>query len=250
MMWPRQFIRVTLVVICSVALCGCSSSTSGVQDEEKEPHFLVGKSRVNAMDYKGAIESFEKALEVNPHSAPAHFELGCLLTDKEPDPAAAVYHFQQYLKLRPNADNATIINQQIQVLKQDLVKNVLPPSVTPAQQRGFDQLAEENRRLHDEVEKWRAYYASHGGAPLQQSATPAPVPAAVDRATQNPAGAQVTSSSSSPTATMRTHKVQSGETPSSIARKYGVKLEALMAANPGLNPTKMQIGQTLNVPPQ
>jgi LysM repeat protein len=42
--------------------------------------------------------------------------------------------------------------------------------------------------------------------------------------------------------------VQSGETPSSIARKYGIKLETLMAANPGLNPTRLRIGQTLNIP--
>jgi LysM repeat protein len=50
--------------------------------------------------------------------------------------------------------------------------------------------------------------------------------------------------------TQRTHKVQAGETPASIARKYGVSLEALLAANPGLNPRRMQIGQTLNVPPR
>jgi len=25
--------------------------------EEKEPHFVLGKSRVNAMDFQGAIES-------------------------------------------------------------------------------------------------------------------------------------------------------------------------------------------------
>ena len=41
------------------------------------------------MDYKGAIESFSKALEVNPRSAKAHFELGWLYEEKDPDPAAA-----------------------------------------------------------------------------------------------------------------------------------------------------------------
>jgi LysM repeat protein len=46
----------------------------------------------------------------------------------------------------------------------------------------------------------------------------------------------------------RTHKVQAGETPSSIAKRYGVKLDTLMAANPGLNPTRMKVGQSVNVP--
>ena len=40
-------------------------------DEEKESHFVVGRSRVNALDYHGAIESFTEALEANPRSAAA-----------------------------------------------------------------------------------------------------------------------------------------------------------------------------------
>jgi len=31
------------------------------------------------MDYPGAIEEFEKALDVNPRSAAAHYELGILM---------------------------------------------------------------------------------------------------------------------------------------------------------------------------
>ena len=42
-----------------VALNGCSPSDQSQLDEEKEPHFVLGKSRVNAMDYQGAIEAFE-----------------------------------------------------------------------------------------------------------------------------------------------------------------------------------------------
>ena len=33
-----------------------------------------------------------------------------------------------------------------------------------------------------------------------------------------------------------------------IARKYGVKVEALMAANPGLDPRRLRVGQTLTIP--
>ena len=47
----------------------------------------------------------------------------------------------------------------------------------------------------------------------------------------------------------RTHTVAARETPAAIARKYGVSLNALLAANPGLNPKKMHVGQILNLPP-
>src|SRR5450755_1555242 len=48
-----------------LALGGCSPSDQSQLDEEKEPHFVLGNSRVNAMDYQGAIEAFQESLEVN-----------------------------------------------------------------------------------------------------------------------------------------------------------------------------------------
>ena len=44
------------------------------------------------------------------------------------------------------------------------------------------------------------------------------------------------------------HRVSSGETLSHIARRYGIPLRDLEAANPGLNPRRLQIGQRLTVP--
>jgi len=40
------FFRYTLAMIGAVALCGCFPSGSSQADEEKEPHFLAGKSLV------------------------------------------------------------------------------------------------------------------------------------------------------------------------------------------------------------
>jgi membrane-bound lytic murein transglycosylase D len=44
------------------------------------------------------------------------------------------------------------------------------------------------------------------------------------------------------------HRVARGETLSHIALRYGVPLRDLRAANPGLNPRRLQIGQRLTVP--
>src|SRR5689334_6685174 len=102
---------VRLALCCAIAcllalgLSGCFQAGDGQLDEQKEPHFLSGKNRVNGMDYPGAIESFEKALEVNPHSASAHFELAWLCEDKVGDPAAAIYHYERFLKYTPSASS-------------------------------------------------------------------------------------------------------------------------------------------------
>ena len=257
MKWPFRWTLGALAVICGVALSGCTPSGTGQSEEQQEPHYLLGKRRESSLDYRGAIEAFEEALEVNPRSASAHFELGYLLGEKEPDPAAAIYHYQQYLKLRPSAGNADLVKGQISKLKQDLVKDVVLPAATPGMQREVERLMEENRQLRDEVQKWRAYYSSH--RVQAQDRAPAP-PMQVPQSGVPPQNAYVTEqrtpaepgrqpfAGSTASPSPRTHKVQSGETPIGIAKKYGVPLKALMAANPDLKPTRMQVGQILKIP--
>ncbi len=51
-----------------------------------------------------------------------------------------------------------------------------------------------------------------------------------------------------PTPTPFPYTVQPGETISSIALKFGISIEELLAANPGINPNILSIGTTLNIP--
>ena len=249
------------VVLLGVALNGCTPSGRSPLSEEKEPHFVQGKGRVNAMDFQGAIEAFEQSLEANPHSAAAHFELGWLYDEKASDPAAAIFHYQQYLKLNPNADNADVIKQRIYRCKQQLAADVLPLPSAPAAQQQLEKLSEQNRQLQDEVGKWRAYYASQLAA-AKTNSTPTPVYSA-PQPTVNPTPIQSGQNASTPpagantgrptnpkptAAAPRTHTVVTGETAMGITRKYGVKLGALQAANPGVNLSRIHTGQVLNLP--
>lgn len=47
----------------------------------------------------------------------------------------------------------------------------------------------------------------------------------------------------------RTATVQAGDTPSSIAQRAGIPLARLLALNPGLKPTALQVGQKLEIGP-
>lgn len=252
--WTSRFRSVALL-LASVVLGGCLPSGQSQLDEEKEPHFLAGKSRVNAMDYRGAIESFEKALEANPRSAAAHFELGILFEKQETDPAAAIYHYGEYLKLRPKAENAEIVKQHVMSCKQELARTVYLGPVTEKQQRDLEKLVEENKRLNEEVAKWRAYYANRPpGSTNLTGVQPAPVRSSVPQGAGQPAAAGLVTPNSTgttqatATAALRTHTVRAGQTPVVIARQYGVKVEALMAANPGLDARRLRPGQMLNIP--
>jgi LysM repeat protein len=44
------------------------------------------------------------------------------------------------------------------------------------------------------------------------------------------------------------YAVVKGDIPATIAKKFGITTKALMDANPGLQPTKLQIGQKLQIP--
>jgi len=260
--WIR-FAPCALAVLLGVALDGCEPG-QGQAGEEKEPHFVLGQSKVNAMDYQGAIEAFEASLEANPQSAAAHFELGMLYEEKVTDPAAAIYHYERYLKLNPNASNAVLIKQHIDACKQQLAADVLGLPSSSAAQQQLEKLAGQNRELQQKadllqetVRQWNVYYASQlvarSNSPPQYDslAQSAASPAADNISVPSPATPVTAQTKPVPPkpGKPRTHTVVAGETAAGIARKLGVKLSALEAANPGINPARIHAGQVLNVPP-
>lgn len=251
-------VRLARCCIPGILLCigvgGCLPGGESQADEQKEAHFLAGRTLVSQMDFQGAMNSFEKALEINPHSASAHFELGCLC--EADDPAAAIYHYEQVIKLRPRSSEADLSREHINKCKLEIAKSVstlgpLPPST----QAEMERILIENRDLKVQLTRWQTV---HGGQPPAVTTTnpPAAVPQPVAQpipVKSGPIGAlrpQV-AAVAGPTATppvVRTHTVKSGECPAGIARKYGVSVTALLAANPEAKPTRLRVGQVLNVP--
>jgi tetratricopeptide (TPR) repeat protein len=258
MKMPAAFSQLALLCAAAWLLAGCLPSAQNRADEEKEPHFLAGKSRVSTLDFKGAIESFEKALEINPRSAAAHFELACLSDQKEADPAAAIYHYQTFLKLRPEAGNADVVKQRIQTCKQELALNVSLGPLTERQQRELEQLTEEKKKLTEQVkkanedlEKWRAYAArlqtaTNAAGPPPTSSRPSLVLERNGSTTGPTTGAR--SNTAPAVSSGRTHTIKAGDTATLIARKYGIKVSALLAANPGVDERRLQVGRTLSIP--
>ena len=253
------------LAVLALALAGCAPDDQSPLDDEKEPHFLLGKSRVNAMDYTGAIEAFQESLEANPHSAAAHFQLACLYDTKESDAAAAIYHYREFLRLNPKADNAEVIRLRISGCKQQLAADVMQLPSAPAAQQQLEKLAEQNRqlqsqvdRLNEAVRQWNAYYAAtKTNAPTAPGNFTAPPPGnslTPDDVSPQPPANNNKPAPTKPTAVKpvkphtTTHTVAAGETLAGIARKQGISLAALQAANPDINPKKLRVGQVLNLP--
>ena len=253
-----------LVFLLCLGFCGCFPPTESKVEEGKNPYFLEGKARVSARDYRGAIEAFEKALEVNPQSALAHYELGVLYEQHseqaDSDYINAMFHYQQVLRLRPQGhyphDNARL---RIASCKQELVRAESLAPVYYAMERELQKLRDENQLLKKQLEAIQASRVAVSRLPAEASAKagentaepprvqpirndstlaqPATPAASIQRVTPLP-----------PTISARFHVVKEGETPSSIARLYRVRVDALLRANPSLNPKHMRAGQTLKLP--
>jgi tetratricopeptide (TPR) repeat protein len=114
-------------------------------------HFELGNAFYKQMNYPGAINEYKKAVALDPQHymalnnlgvlystagksaeavtffgktlsiksdyAPAHRNLGIVYETKVKDPAKAVHHYQEYLKLRPNAQDRALVKTWISLLR-------------------------------------------------------------------------------------------------------------------------------------
>src|SRR5438067_494081 len=114
----KHLVPMAMLLGC-LGLAGCVPSSELAADEEKEPHFLEGRSRVNSMDYDGAIQSFENALVANPRSAAAQFELGWLYDERKKEPATAIYHYGRFLDAHASGEKAVRARTRTVACKQE-----------------------------------------------------------------------------------------------------------------------------------
>jgi len=251
--------------LLALALClsGCIPGDSRVE-EEKDPHFQRGINLVNSQDFKGAVEEFEKALETNPRSAAAHFQLGWLYDNKVNDSAAAIYHYQRHLQLMPDSDRARSVQQRIRLCKQELANTEFPLPNSQNLQREVYALTEENRLLKRQLDEARnhpgaglAPLPAPGAAPAQPIRALADNPIPIPNPNLNPNPNQAASANppspirnpqSTDAAHPRTYVIQAKDSIYSVAARYGLKPSAVLAANPNISPTHLRIGQNLNLP--
>jgi LysM repeat protein len=85
--------------------------------------------------------------------------------------------------------------------------------------------------------------------PAPATATPEPPEAAPTDAPPEPSATPQPPAETTPSATGQTYVVKSGDIPVTIAEQFGITVEALIAANPGIDARNLQVGQTLIIPP-
>lgn len=268
---PGRVVLFLCALLISV-FAGCSPLDDKPLDEEKETYFLQGRRELGSMNYPGAIEAFEKALQANPKSAAAHFELGMLYEERRGDFAEAIHHYQKHLELRPHSNLKDFITGRITRCKMELVKEVSINEVNKDIQQQILGLTRTNTALRTEVDNLRSLnnelrlqIAQQAGALSNRilaasSANAAPNARAAEANPRLPAsprveapaarrGAPLPASVSPSVSRPSSHIVRAGETMASIGRRYGLSVAQMQSANPRVNPKKIRPGQALIIPP-
>ncbi len=230
----------TFLLAVLIALPACSRSAASLdQREDRDPLLKRALAAKSAEDLDGAIDLCNKALERKPNLARAHLELGYLYDKHKEDYVRAIYHYQRYLELRPNAEKKKLIEDLIRQARLSFAAT-LP-----------DQPSEAARlvaMLKQEVEALKMQLARQSGA-----AAPKPSKPAGTSATAATGGGLQPPKPEPAQPAVQTYVVQQGDTLSSIAGKVmgnPGKWNTIFEANRNVlpSPESVKVGQTLVIP--
>ena len=221
--FPPVF-RALPVFLALGVLTGCQQPNKALTaEDDTNPHFHAATADIQVRDFAGAAKEYEAALRDAPTVVQAHYELGVLYSDHLNDPIAAIYHFEQYLKLRPSADNAAQAQALFDNAKVNFAASLPNSPVQNAQ--AYTKLQADNQSLSRDLETANQKIAdlttqlasaqkdlaanspnlqTASGAPVQntpvQDTPSAPAPAPVATPVTPPAGTELATPAPAPAA--------------------------------------------------
>ena len=256
---PKSVIFLLMTVLIG-ALSGCSGAANREEREDRDPQIRKARERRAAHDFDGAIDLYLRALDRKPELARAHLELGLVYDQEKNDDLRALYHYQRYLEMRPEAEKRDLVEKLIQHARISFAAS-LPDRPAEA--------VREIEMLRREVKTLRALLAEQGGTAAVErvATTPARVPAVAPAApvtartpsasptapTTPPAVATAASAPVAATGAPETYVVRAGDTLSRIATRVyndASKWDVIYQANRKTMPTtgSLKVGQTLVIP--
>ena len=200
-----------------------------------------------------ALESFLKVIDARKGASESHLEAGRMYLDLQ-DPLPAVYHFNQYLRLKPNSEQSPIVRQMVKTAEKMFIQQLPGRPLEPSASGSVDQsalirkLQNENSKLMLEVSE-----LSRGGRnpePKNDPRTPG-VAAIPDRGTPAVPGVAPATGRKAPAFT--TYVVNNGDTLTKISIKaYGTPARSNDIYNANrdkmTSAANLKVGTTLTIP--
>ena len=235
-----KLIFLMCVCLSGILLSACSENVEHKERrEERDPMIQRALAKKRTQDMDGARDLFMKALQRKPELARSHLELGLIYDDHFENYVSAIYHYQRYVEMRPDAQKKNIVEELLRSAKISYAATFPhQPSGALAEIRS---LKNENKMLRRKVEDLMHQGGRAGSSSPSSSSSSAR--RSVDR---RPVAAP-----SRPTAD--TYIVKSGDTLSKISKKVynnSNRWKVIYDANRGTmaSPQSLKVGQTLIIP--
>ncbi|MDF7822400.1 LysM peptidoglycan-binding domain-containing protein [Pontiellaceae bacterium B12227] len=238
----------------TLALTGCEKDSGSMEErEERDPNVISGQKFMEEGNFDAAIEEFKRALEQEPMMARPHLDLALIFQQHKINYIHALYHYDRYLELRPNAEKADFINNQKHKVAQALANTFInnSPDVKKVVQ-------ERNTLIQQNNELKRQLAAALRNAPAptaktQQTAAPTTTEPSVTKTVPKSATPAVEAQTVSKGSRHHVYHVVSGDTLSKISTKFygdSGKYDIIYEANKDMmrNPGDLKVGQTIVIP--
>ena len=242
-------------VFMVLLLAGCEdgsradSRTLDVEDED----FRQGQNFYKSGEVRKALECYLKVIDARRGSAESHLEAGRLCSELN-DPLPAIYHYHQYIRLKPTSEQRKIVEQMIRTAEKQYMQQ-LPGRPMEPDAVGSGDLQEQLRKLRTENDKLKREITDLTRGQTRAANTPAnPVTPPVAVATpERPVSATPVAPAATPGRAFATYVVGKNDNLSSISRKaYGTSARAndILRANSNQisSPNALKIGMTLVIP--
>ncbi len=263
------------VIVLSALLFGaCSPDAFLVSDEDRDRNYQRALAAERLRDFEGAAEYYERALERNPRASNVHLSYASLCEGQLGRFAEAVHHYNRYLRLNPSDPKAEDIRRRVTNCTERLATSVPVVIRSETIARDLDAMRRENLNLRAQVtnltaltlvltnevrrlsqELGIASAALQGAASAstpsrsgssERSGTMPSRGGATGVITPLPSARAVTPRA--PVPGTRVYRIARGDTMASIARRHGVTVSALRAANPSFNERRLLPGAVMRIP--
>jgi LysM repeat protein len=233
----------SIVLMMTVLMfVGCDDSKdSGARTVElDDPEFRQGLTYEKQHESRRALECFLRVIDARKGAAESHLEAGRMYIDLK-DPLPAIYHFNEYIRLKPTSDQSKIVRQMIKTADKLYLEQIPGRPLEPDAVGSTDQYAQ-LQKLRSENDKLR-----------RENAELTRVNKVNELPVSNSSPTTSSKTVSTGTKTSTTYIIKATDTLSSISRKfYGTDTRKTDIYNANKtkikNPSKLVVGVTIEIP--
>lgn len=147
-------VRSLAVLAILTAVVACSRNVSDMELAEKNDGLIQKASAFEReKDFESAMDVYYDVIDRDSRNALAHLYLGILLHDSRRDYIGAIYHYKQYLELRPSSEKKEMIGNRIRLAEIAFAGAVAGQD---AQDARISELEAENESLKTELAQLRS----------------------------------------------------------------------------------------------